>query len=150
MVLSASLRADCQTWRRTVSRASVASLTTWKGSKQIVATGARVRTDLAKAGPRSIDTASTVSVPFSPTSSKNVFNVSVSFPALSPHGLPGGVVRYQRQRQNIVMHLKSLHAIGFKRFTDLTIDGLSPAARLIVLAGPNGSGKSSFFDALKV
>jgi ABC-type Mn2+/Zn2+ transport system ATPase subunit len=40
-------------------------------------------------------------------------------------------------------------AQGFKRFTDLTLDGLSPTARLLVLAGPNGSGKSSFFDALK-
>ncbi|MCW2543781.1 MAG: hypothetical protein JWM40_1333 [Frankiales bacterium] len=48
------------------------------------------------------------------------------------------------------MHLKSIHAEGFKRFTDLTVDGLAPNARLIVLAGPNGSGKSSFFDLLKV
>ncbi|HSW98248.1 MAG TPA: AAA family ATPase [Candidatus Saccharimonadales bacterium] len=48
------------------------------------------------------------------------------------------------------MHLKSLRVIGFKRFTDLTVDGLSSTARLTILAGPNGTGKSSFFDALKV
>lgn len=48
------------------------------------------------------------------------------------------------------MHLKTIHAKGFKRFTDLTVDGLSAQSRLIVLAGPNGSGKSSFFDLLKV
>ena len=47
------------------------------------------------------------------------------------------------------MHLQSLHALGFKRFTDLNVDGLSSSARLLILAGPNGSGKSSFFDALK-
>lgn len=48
------------------------------------------------------------------------------------------------------MHLSSMRIQGFKRFTDLRVDGLSPTARLIVLSGPNGSGKSSFFDALKV
>ena len=47
------------------------------------------------------------------------------------------------------MHIKTLHAVGFKRFTDLTVTDISSTARLIVLAGPNGSGKSSFFDALK-
>ena len=31
MVLSGRCRADCQTWRRTVSRASVTSLTRWNG-----------------------------------------------------------------------------------------------------------------------
>ncbi len=48
------------------------------------------------------------------------------------------------------MHLSSVRIQDFKRFTDFSIDGLSPTARLILLAGPNGSGKSSFFDALKV
>src|SRR5664279_3426669 len=33
-MFDAKRRADCQTWRRTLSRASVASLMTWKGSKQ--------------------------------------------------------------------------------------------------------------------
>src|SRR6266508_3215546 len=39
MRLSGSLRAACQTWRRSASSASPASLTTWKGSKQISACG---------------------------------------------------------------------------------------------------------------
>ena len=38
---------------------------------------------------------------------------------------------------------------GFRRFTDLTVQGVPDTARLVVLAGPNGSGKSSFFDALR-
>lgn len=47
------------------------------------------------------------------------------------------------------MHIQRIHVIGFKRFTDLTIQGIGPETRLVVLAGPNGSGKSSLFDAMK-
>ena len=46
------------------------------------------------------------------------------------------------------MRLKSATVKDFKRFTDLTVQGIPETARLIMLAGPNGSGKSSFFDAL--
>lgn len=38
----------------------------------------------------------------------------------------------------------------FKRFNDLTIQGLPESARLVVMTGPNGSGKSSVFDAFNV
>ena len=51
------MRAVCHTWRRTVSSASVTSLTTWNGSKQITAP-ARVAHGLGEAGPMSIETAS--------------------------------------------------------------------------------------------
>ena len=47
------------------------------------------------------------------------------------------------------MKFKSARMRGFKRFTDLTVQGVPDTAQLIVLAGPNGSGKSSFFDALR-
>lgn len=46
------------------------------------------------------------------------------------------------------MRLKSIKIKDFKRFTDLTIQGIPDTTRLIMLAGPNGSGKSSLFDAL--
>lgn len=52
-------------------------------------------------------------------------------------------------RYCVVMHLTSLSARAFKRFSDLHVKDLSGSARLIILAGPNGSGKSSFFDAVK-
>ncbi len=47
------------------------------------------------------------------------------------------------------MHIKKVRLRDFKRFADLTIDGLPPTARLIVLAGPNGTGKSSLFDGFR-
>jgi predicted ATPase len=48
------------------------------------------------------------------------------------------------------MKIASAHLEKFKRFTDLTVRGLSADARLVILAGPNGSGKSSLFDAFLV
>ena len=46
------------------------------------------------------------------------------------------------------MRFKSATIKDYKRFTNLTVQGVPETARLIMLAGPNGSGKSSFFDAL--
>ena len=46
------------------------------------------------------------------------------------------------------MRFKSAAIKDYKRFTDLTVQGIPDTVRLIMLAGPNGSGKSSFFDAL--
>lgn len=46
--------------------------------------------------------------------------------------------------------LSNIRLVGFKRFNNLTITGLSPSARLVVLAGPNGLGKSSLFDAFRL
>ncbi|MDE0086874.1 MAG: ATP-binding protein [Candidatus Poribacteria bacterium] len=48
------------------------------------------------------------------------------------------------------MKIKSIHLKDFKRFTDLTIEGLPETAKLVVMIGPNGCGKSSVFDALKL
>lgn len=48
------------------------------------------------------------------------------------------------------MHIKSVNLRGFKRFTELRIEGLPASARLVVLAGPNGAGKSSLFDAFRI
>lgn len=47
------------------------------------------------------------------------------------------------------MKINEIHIEKFKRFTDLTIDGIPETAKLIVLIGPNGCGKSSLFDAFK-
>ena len=49
-----------------------------------------------------------------------------------------------------MMKLQSVTIKNFKRFTDLSVEGIPESARLIMLAGPNGSGKSSFFDALNM
>ncbi|MDE0483345.1 MAG: AAA family ATPase [Candidatus Poribacteria bacterium] len=46
------------------------------------------------------------------------------------------------------MKIKSIKLTNFKRFTDLTIEGLPETAKLVVMIGPNGSGKSSVFEAL--
>ena len=46
------------------------------------------------------------------------------------------------------MKFESAVIKDFKRFTDLTVQGVPETARLIMLAGPNGCGKSSFLDAL--
>ncbi len=45
------------------------------------------------------------------------------------------------------MHVKEVRLNRFKRFTGLTISGLPPDARLVVLTGPNGSGKSAIIEA---
>jgi AAA domain, putative AbiEii toxin, Type IV TA system len=47
------------------------------------------------------------------------------------------------------VHIRGARLVGFKRFADLTIAGLAPTARLVVLAGPNGTGKSSLFDGFR-
>lgn len=46
------------------------------------------------------------------------------------------------------MRIRGIYLTGFKRFTDLTIEGIPDTARLVVLVGPSGSGKSSVFDAI--
>ncbi len=48
------------------------------------------------------------------------------------------------------MIIKSLQLKNFKRFTDLTLQGIPDDAKLVLLIGSNGSGKSSVFDALEV
>ena len=47
------------------------------------------------------------------------------------------------------MKIKSIKLKDFKRFTNLTIEGLSEKAKLVVMIGPNGCGKSSVFDGLE-
>ncbi len=47
------------------------------------------------------------------------------------------------------MRVKRIHLENFKRFTDLTIEGIPETAKLVVLIGPNGCGKSSLFDSFK-
>ena len=47
------------------------------------------------------------------------------------------------------MKIKCIKLCGFRRFKNLTIEGLTEEARLVVMIGPNGSGKSSVFDALQ-
>ena len=48
------------------------------------------------------------------------------------------------------MKFKKATIKDFKRFTDLTVQGIPETTRLIMLAGPNGCGKSSFLDALNI
>lgn len=47
------------------------------------------------------------------------------------------------------MKIKSLQLKNFKRFTDLTLQGIPESARLVLLIGSNGSGKSSIFDSFE-
>jgi AAA15 family ATPase/GTPase len=47
------------------------------------------------------------------------------------------------------MKIKSLQLKNFKRFTDLSIQGIPEDAKLVLLIGSNGSGKSSVFDAFE-
>ena len=51
--------------------------------------------------------------------------------------------------KNASMHISGLRVQNFKRFTDLTIEGIKPDCKLVVLIGANGSGKSSIFDAFE-
>ena len=46
------------------------------------------------------------------------------------------------------MKIKKITLKDFRRFTDLTIEGLGPEVKLVVLLGQNGSGKTAVFDAL--
>lgn len=48
------------------------------------------------------------------------------------------------------MKIELIKLKDFKRFTDLTIEGLPETAKLVVMIGPNGSGKSSVFDGLQM
>lgn len=47
------------------------------------------------------------------------------------------------------MRITKVELKNFKRFTDLTIDGIPADAKLVLLIGSNGSGKSSVFDAFQ-
>ena len=46
------------------------------------------------------------------------------------------------------MRITSINLQNFKRFTDLTVEGIPDDAKLVLLIGANGSGKSSVFEAL--
>ncbi len=45
------------------------------------------------------------------------------------------------------MRIEKLQLKNFKRFTDLTLEGIPASAKLVLLIGANGSGKTSVFDA---
>ena len=44
------------------------------------------------------------------------------------------------------MKIRSIYCKEFKRFSELSVKGLTQEAKLICLVGPNGAGKSSLFD----
>ena len=48
----------------------------------------------------------------------------------------------------IGLRIRSIRLTEFKRFTDLTIEGIPDTAKLVILVGPSGSGKSSLLDAI--
>lgn len=48
------------------------------------------------------------------------------------------------------MQIQKIRLQNFKRFTDLTIEGIPENTKLVLLIGANGSGKSSVFDAFEV
>lgn len=45
------------------------------------------------------------------------------------------------------MKISKVHIKHYKRFSDLTIEGIPATAKLVVLVGPNGCGKTSLFEA---
>lgn len=48
------------------------------------------------------------------------------------------------------MQIQKIQLKNFKRFTDLTIEGIPEKTKLVLLIGANGSGKSSVFDAFEL
>ena len=48
------------------------------------------------------------------------------------------------------MKIQKIQLQNFKRFTDLTIEGIPENTKLVLLIGANGSGKSSVFDAFEL
>ena len=46
------------------------------------------------------------------------------------------------------MRINKLQLKNFKRFTDLTLDGIPVSAKLVLLIGANGSGKTSVLEAI--
>lgn len=47
------------------------------------------------------------------------------------------------------MKITKIYLKNFKRFTELTIEGIPVDTKLVMLVGPNGCGKSSIFDAFE-
>lgn len=47
------------------------------------------------------------------------------------------------------MRISRLYMNNFKRFTDLTLEGIPEETKLVLLIGSNGSGKSSVFDGFE-
>ena len=54
----------------------------------------------------------------------------------------------QQTKLLVVVKIREIHLVNFKRFTDTTISEIPAAARLVLLVGPNGCGKSSLIDAV--